>query len=284
MSGTRSDAEAHIGHQGTDRLLRHQLAHRALPHEPAGGSFAGYLRRLESGQPSAAAWSASFPDLGRSVLQAEVRAHRAEGRPLVASRRFRAPPFTMQERPVDEPTVHALRALLFSRGPGQSASPALMSEARQRAEAEVAEALSSDGQHLLALSVRSLALEQQVIWKPPGRSPAGIPTAGSPGGCFTGPAVTTSLARKRARPPPSPLDSAAADPMVKLPFSPSPKLLAVEPSGRGVEAPGVACAATVGIPGASLRRPTALVIAQRSCVWWRSPRWPGACSNKRSCP
>src|SRR4029453_6089079 len=86
--------------------------------------FARFLKALEDGQPAAQAWSAAFAHLDLPALQAELRAHVGDGRPLVGSRKFRAPGYTTRTRPLDDATVHALRAQLYLGGQGKQAPPA----------------------------------------------------------------------------------------------------------------------------------------------------------------
>jgi hypothetical protein len=120
--------------------------------------FAGYLKALEQGQPAARAWGTAFAHLDLAALQAELRAHVGEGRPLVGSRRFRAPGFTTRARPLDDATVHALRAQLYLGGQGRQAPPAAQAAAR----GEIDEALAGDRTHVPALAVLAWALEQPV--------------------------------------------------------------------------------------------------------------------------
>jgi hypothetical protein len=150
MSGARLD-------QDSDRFYASSwlIVHYLMSRQREG--FSRYLQALESGQKSEPAWSAAFgAGLDPGALQAELRAHWAAGRPLVGSRRFRAPPFRTRSRPLDDATVHALRALLFLQGQGRQAPPA----ARAAARAEVTAALASDPHSLLALAVLGLELDE----------------------------------------------------------------------------------------------------------------------------
>jgi hypothetical protein len=151
MAGARQDQDSDRFY-ASSWLIVHYLMSRQRER------FARYLHALESGQKSEAAWRAVFgASLDPDDLQAELRAHWAAGRPLVGSRSFRAPPFRVRSRPLDDATVHALRALLFLQGQGRQATPA----ARAAARAEVTTALAADPHHLLALAVLGLELDER---------------------------------------------------------------------------------------------------------------------------
>lgn len=150
------ESEASERFYATSWLLVHYLISRER------AAFTRYMQALDAGADDAQAWRAGFADLSPEMFQGVLRSYWGEGRPLVGSRAFRAPPFSVTQRPLDDASVHALRALLCLRGLRQQESPAAASAARTRARGEIDQALASDPDNVLALAVLGLGLEAPV--------------------------------------------------------------------------------------------------------------------------
>ena len=179
-------------------------------------ALARYMRALDGGTDLAAAWEQAFGDLSSQSLRSELRAYARMGHGLVASRRFRPPDRPIEERPLPDGEVHALRALLYMRALAGEATPA----ARAQARAEIAEALRQDPHNVLAQAVRSFALEEDVD-----RDTARRLTAAAPESWLAwlvryraeGNELQTVEGRRAAH---AAVRLAARNPSIKLPFGP----------------------------------------------------------------
>ncbi len=180
-------------------------------------AFTRYMRALDGGTAADLAWRQSFGDLSPEVLQAELRGYGRIGHSLVVSGRYRPPDPTIAERPLPDAEVHALRALLHLRALASEAKPA----ARERARAELAEALRQDPHNVLAQAVRTFALDE-----PPDRPAARALTTQAPESWLAwlvryraeGGTLATVEGRRSAL---AAVRLAAANPAVKLPLGPA---------------------------------------------------------------
>jgi hypothetical protein len=151
LDGSLKDDDSQLFY-ATSWLLVHYLINRQR------ATFSGYMRALDAGMPAAEAWHRWLPDLSPEVLQAELSGYARGGHHLVLSRRFQAPSVSVQEQPLPDADVHALRALLYLRSGGDRIEPAR----RARARAEIAEALRADPHHVLALAARTFTLDEPI--------------------------------------------------------------------------------------------------------------------------
>jgi hypothetical protein len=209
LAGTLKNEEQGVFY-ATSWLMVHYFISR---HREA---FTRFMRALDGGTDPALAFRQSFGDLSPDVLAAELRGYGRIGHSLVASGRFRPPDPVVQERVLPDADVHALRALLAVRALAGEASPA----ARDRARAEIAEALRQDPHNVLALAVRTFALEETVD-----REVARAATQAAPDSWLAwlvryraeGGTLATVEGRRAAL---ATVRLAAANPSIKLPFGP----------------------------------------------------------------
>jgi hypothetical protein len=182
--------------------------------------FAAYMRALDGGVAPEAAWRQSFGDLSPQVLAAELRGYNSFGRSLVRSNRYQAPATTIDERPLPDAEVHALRGLLFMRALSTEANPTARAQARQ----EIAESLRQDPHNVLALAVRAFVLEEPVD-----RQTARVLTERAPDSWLAwlllfraGGGTLDKMEGRRAAM--TAVRLTAGDPSIKLPFGPQQPL------------------------------------------------------------
>ena len=244
--------------------------------------FTRYMRGLDSGLPHDQAWRRAFPDLDPETLRAELRGYARNGGAKVISRRFPAPDFAVEERPLPDADVHALRALLYMRGLAAEALPQARAEARR----ELAEAFRLDPNNVLAHAVRDFALADPADLPAAQRLTADLPDSWlawmslyrAAGGDLTRP-LSRRAAVNAAR-------LAAPNPSIKLPFGPEKGLFAgVDPALRACPAQPLA----TRVRG----QPLSLVESARqaahsppttpspSCAPSSPPTSPGASSSSR---
>jgi hypothetical protein len=210
LQGTLKDDDTQLFY-ATSWLLAHYLIGRQRT------AFTSYMRALDAGLPPSAAWKQSFAELTPEILQAELRGYARGGFHMSISRQLKVAEVPVEERPVPDAEVHALRALLLLRAGGERVTPPLRAQARM----EIAEALRQDPNNVLAHGVRAFVLEEpvdravarQLTERQPDSWLAWTVLYKASGGDFLAPETRRSAVTA--------LRLAEGNPSVKLPFGPT---------------------------------------------------------------
>jgi hypothetical protein len=130
------------------------VVHYLINNRPA--QFAELQRRLADLEPTAQAWREALPDLPPAQLDAAIDAYAHWGRYSIGSLALDIAVAPATVRVLPDADVHATRAFLFHRAASEGKPPQ-----RDRAAAEVVEALAAD-------SNDTAALAEALFWRPTG--------------------------------------------------------------------------------------------------------------------